>query len=80
METVIENIFFHLKKKVSTRGNLDVFTSGLLVGSALLDRHFSSRAFLCDFSDSEPQKISCREGRERNSDAEEKSQSPTEEI
>lgn len=80
METVIENIFFHLSEKVSTRGNLDMFASGLLVGSALLGKHFASRAFSYDFSDSELQKISCREGREQNLEMQKKSQGPTGEI
>lgn len=73
METMIENIFFHLSEKVSTQGNLDVYASGLLVGNALLGKHCASRAFLYDFSDSELQKISCREGREQNSEMQKKS-------
>lgn len=70
MKKYVFNNCFHcplqLTEKVSTQGNLDVFASGLLVGSALLGKHFASRAFWSDFSDSELQKISCREGREQN--------------
>lgn len=51
MKTVTENILFHLSGKVSSRGNWIVFASGLLVGYALLGKHFASSAFLCDFSD-----------------------------
>lgn len=50
-----------------------MFALGLLVGSVLLSKHFASRAFLYDFSDSELQKISCREGREQNSEMQKKS-------
>lgn len=73
METVIKNILFHLTEKVCTRGNLDVFASGLLVGSALLGKHVASRAFFSDFSHSELQKISSREGIEQNSEKQKKS-------
>jgi len=81
MKIVIENIFFfHLREKVGTWEIWIAFVSGLLVvGSALLGKCFASSAFLSAFW-LRVSKISCRERRKWNSDAEERYQVPAEEI
>lgn len=78
MKIVIENIFFFIWESRYLR-DLDRVSGLLVVGSALLGKCFASSAFLSAFW-LRVSKISCRERRKWNSDAEERYQVPAEEI